>query len=191
VPQGNFSPVLADAEVEKMKMNQAGAGNGIVASLNNPGAGYLVLEDMERQNPVKNISKDEFSQVKEAAVVLAGQVMNYFSFDNENSGKENLDFQMENRINTSRFQGNAFDFHLTIGVGYEKEPKSLILSKIKVSAYGFSTYLDAVYDYQNEGLELILSNSHVNTLLMDNMKLEVQISSTINPGGALYLTMSF
>ncbi len=140
---------------------------------------------------LNNRSKDDFLQAKDAFVVLALKAFRYFSLGHDGSVDENAVFQLENQTTPSRLPDSEFDWHLAFDVGYDKTSGSLYVNKIRASAYGFSTSLDAVYDYKNQGIDLFLSNAQINTLLMDGMKLELQISADSNPGGALLLSMPF
>ncbi len=153
---------------------------------------FFLTEPADRETRLLNDrSVDDLLRAKDSFVVMALKAFRYFSFGHNGSKDEESVFQLKHQTDPGRLSGRDFDWYLAFDVGYDTAAGSLYVNKIKASAYGFSTCLDAVYDYKNQGIDLFLSNSQINTLLMDGMKLELQISPDSDPGGALLLSMPF
>lgn len=137
-------------------------------------------------NPVLG-NKDEFYWVKDKMASLTRQFLKYFSFEEELDTDESGLFHLERKTNAYTAVTGEFDINLSFGI---RDLKDLSVSSIKVSSYGFATCLGAIYDTRDNGFDLFISNSHINTILLEGMKLEFHIRPN-DSVGAFLLTMPF
>lgn len=130
-----------------------------------------------------------------------------FAQDLENQTWENLivSTDINNELMSISYNGNGLalgsgidsyifnlskivDLNLYLNIGYDNQ--SLVkMNSIKVKSFCYKTHISAAYNYGKEQLVLGLSNTSLNSFLLDGMKLELQaIPST--GSGAILLVMA-
>ena len=134
--------------------------------------------------------KTKYKRMGDKIKMVGRHVLRYFYFDQVGCMDTENPLSMKTRVHANEYAPDDMDVNVSVNVGVNEDTNDFIINEVKVSSFGFSTYLDAVYNYRKDQINLYLSNMHLNELLLEGMKLEFQVQPEEN-SGAVVLNMSF
>ena len=190
VIQADYLVASANAPADQMSISYDGLSensidNREVESLET----FAILVNEESSHSAMVSDKDDLHWIREKVAGLSKNFLKYFSVEDGFDSKVSAFLNLKSKIVTDTTRPEDFDVNVSSLIAGDDTSVAAI-SAVKISSYWASNYLDAVYDYENDGLELFFSNTDINAFLLEGMKLEFQISPE-KSAGAFLLTMPF
>lgn len=137
-----------------------------------------------------NGAKTKYERVGNKIKSLTRHALRYFYFDQSDVQDTKTLLSLKTRVHANEYAPDDMDIKVSVNVGVNDETNDFTINELKVSSFGFSTYLDTVYDYRKDRINLYLSNMYLNALLLKGMKLEFQVHPK-ESSGAVVLNMNF
>lgn len=186
-----FGPTLtAGFSTQKMFLSYSGIPNNDMDFVTTTPENYMLSPWPDSDNNLELISSSSYMmKIEKYLQRTADRILQYFSVDNSTDGEVVSSLLKTHLPDDTMRKSMDYDFSLSFNVGYDSD-QVININAVKVSSYLFSTYLDAVYDCRNSGLDLFFSNDYLNDYLLNGMKLEFQMSPT-KSSGAVLVTMNF
>ncbi len=178
----NLFTLAANFDMDQMSLSYYGLSSP-KSGFSNAGASSAF--DFESDLSVNKTDTDSFGNTFKA---LTEYIFQMFNMDDSNNNAANEESFLKSKVDTDKIHLNDFEVNFAISMGYD-EKQNLKMDGIKVISYGWNTYLNAIYNYEKNEVELGLSNSTINQFLLDGMKLEFHANPKAGSGAVLLSMM--
>ncbi len=180
----NLFTLTANFDMEQMSLSYYGL-SGSKTALNNTGGAVSPAFDLENDLTANKTDTESFGNKFKA---LTEYIFQMFDMDDSKSSAANEKSFLKSRVDTDKVHITDFEINFAINMGYDAK-QNLKMDGIKVISYGWNTYLNAIYNYEKNEVELGLSNSTINQYLLDGMKLEFHANPKAGSGAVLLSMM--
>ncbi len=178
----NLLTFTANFDVDQMSLSYYGLSSPKPALLN---TGASPAIDFDNDFSTNKADTGSFGNKFKA---LTEYIFQMFNMDDSKNSAANEDSFLMSKVDIDTVHINDFEVNFALNMGYD-EKQNLKMDGIKVISYGMNTYLNAIYNYEKNEVELGLSTSYINQHLLDGMKLEFQANPKAG-SGAILLSMT-
>jgi len=134
-------------------------------------------------------SDDEMFQMDRMLERMTLYLRKYFDINEDSTHNSKTHSFLESKITSDVLSTNEFEFNLSLNVGYD-DNTILKMNAVTLESQWRNTYVNAVYNCEENEFELGLSNAYLNDYLFKGMKVEFQANPSAG-SGAVLLTKTF